>query len=69
MALPILAIAKVAKGAKGAVAAAKAAKTAKALARAKKLAAKFGNKSGQPTPTVAASSVNYNAIGDAIKTA
>tara|TARA_B110000908_G_C9921438_1_gene299851 strand:+ start:249 stop:449 length:201 start_codon:yes stop_codon:yes gene_type:complete len=66
MALPILAIAKVAKGA---VAAAKAAKTAKALARAKKLAAKFGNKSGQPTPTVAASSVNYNAIGDAIKTA
>tara|TARA_R110002074_G_scaffold400245_2_gene595283 strand:- start:169 stop:369 length:201 start_codon:yes stop_codon:yes gene_type:complete len=66
MALPILAIAKVAKGA---AAAAKAAKTAKALARAKKLAAKFGNKSGQPTPTVAASSVNYNAIGDAIKTA
>ena len=66
MALPILAIAKVAKGA---VAAAKAAKAAKALARAKKLAAKFGNKSGQPTPTVAASSVNYNAIGDAIKTA
>jgi|TARA_R110000737_G_scaffold33969_1_gene52233 hypothetical protein len=66
MALPILAIAKVAKGA---VAAAKAAKTAKALARAKKLAAKFGNKSGQPTPIVAASSVNYNAIGDAIKTA
>lgn len=66
MALPILAIAKVAKAAKGLSAAAKA---AKAAARAKKLASTFGNKSGKATQTVAASDVNYNAIGDAMKNA
>lgn len=69
MALPILAIAKIAKVAKGAGAAAKAAKAAKAAARAKKLASTFGNKSGKATTTVAASDVNYNAIGDAMKNA
>ncbi len=69
MGLPILAIAKVAKLAKGATAAAKAAKAAKAAARAKKLASTFGNKNGKATKTVAASDVNYNAIGDAIKNA
>jgi hypothetical protein len=69
MALPILAIAKIAKVAKGATAAVKAAKAAKAAARAKKLASTFGNKSGNSTQTVAASDVNYNAIGDAMRNA
>tara|TARA_B100000780_G_scaffold166251_1_gene116331 strand:+ start:1238 stop:1447 length:210 start_codon:yes stop_codon:yes gene_type:complete len=69
MPLPILAIAKVAKAAKASAAAIKAAKAAKALARAKKLASTFGNKSGQPTALVPQSTVNYNAMGDALKNA
>lgn len=63
MGLPIMAIAKVAKSATA------AAKAAKAAARAKRLASTFGNKSKKPTPLVPKSSVNYNAMGDAIKNA